>query len=325
MGKVFISYSHDSKEHKIKVRSFANKLRSDGIDCVIDQYVNNPSIGWPRWIDRNVDQADYVIIVCTQKYYNRTMGYEPKGKGKGVKWESNLIYQEIYDSDTEQSKYIAVLFNGISSKLIPPPLRGRSFYKVETKEGYDNLVKYLTNQQAEIPELGKIPIFGQAETPDWEFKEEESSESDDQPSNPTQKTHSSNKGQATYTDSSKKKEKKADPEFQNEENSQTGKDISNSSQNTYVSNQTTSPILEFSKKEIEELIINNYTEEAIDKLQAYFESAGQARLKSQILLLAADYQKIKQKERMNMLSYGEVRVAQNQIISSILEMVEGIS
>ena len=36
--KVFISYSHDSQEHKDRVLSLADRLRSDGIDCNIDQY-----------------------------------------------------------------------------------------------------------------------------------------------------------------------------------------------------------------------------------------------------------------------------------------------
>jgi hypothetical protein len=34
----FISYSHDSKEHQDKVLKLANKLRSEGIDCALDQY-----------------------------------------------------------------------------------------------------------------------------------------------------------------------------------------------------------------------------------------------------------------------------------------------
>lgn len=34
---VFISYSNDSPEHADKVLGFANKLRSEGIDAVLDQ------------------------------------------------------------------------------------------------------------------------------------------------------------------------------------------------------------------------------------------------------------------------------------------------
>jgi len=47
--KVFISYSHDSPEHADKVLAFANKLRSEGIDAVLDQYEESPPEGWPMW------------------------------------------------------------------------------------------------------------------------------------------------------------------------------------------------------------------------------------------------------------------------------------
>jgi SEFIR domain len=46
--KVFISYSHDSPEHEQRVLELAERLRADGINCTIDQYVVAPAEGWPR-------------------------------------------------------------------------------------------------------------------------------------------------------------------------------------------------------------------------------------------------------------------------------------
>lgn len=43
--KVFISYSHDSPEHKNRVLELSDRLRGDGIDSVIDQYEGSPSQG----------------------------------------------------------------------------------------------------------------------------------------------------------------------------------------------------------------------------------------------------------------------------------------
>lgn len=37
--KVFISYSHDSPEHEKRVLALAERLRSDGVETQIDQYV----------------------------------------------------------------------------------------------------------------------------------------------------------------------------------------------------------------------------------------------------------------------------------------------
>jgi len=49
--KVFISYSHDSDEHRERVLSLAERLRADGIETLLDQYVNgSPPQRWFRRI-----------------------------------------------------------------------------------------------------------------------------------------------------------------------------------------------------------------------------------------------------------------------------------
>ena len=63
--KVFISYSHDSKEIQDKVLEFSNKLRKEGIDANIDQYIDSPPEGWPKWMERNIEESDYVLVLST--------------------------------------------------------------------------------------------------------------------------------------------------------------------------------------------------------------------------------------------------------------------
>jgi SEFIR domain len=54
LGTTFISYSRDSALHEEKVLSLSDKLRSEGIDCVLDQYESSPPEGWPKWMDREI-------------------------------------------------------------------------------------------------------------------------------------------------------------------------------------------------------------------------------------------------------------------------------
>src|SRR5437660_10464900 len=99
---VFISYSHDSPEHSERVLALSERLRDDGITSHLDQYVNGtPNNGWPRWMMDRIDEADSVIVVCTETYYKRFRGHEELGKGKGVDWEGAVITQEIYDSRSD--------------------------------------------------------------------------------------------------------------------------------------------------------------------------------------------------------------------------------
>ena len=49
--KVFISYSHDSDEHRERVLALSERLRADGIETLPDPYVNgSPPQHWFRRI-----------------------------------------------------------------------------------------------------------------------------------------------------------------------------------------------------------------------------------------------------------------------------------
>ena len=63
--RVFISYSHDNPAHQDRVLDFADRLRADGIDASIDQYVPFPGEGWPGWCETEIRKAQFVLLVCT--------------------------------------------------------------------------------------------------------------------------------------------------------------------------------------------------------------------------------------------------------------------
>ncbi len=157
MGTIFISYSHDSNEHSERVLLLANRLRKNGLDCVLDQYETSPPEGWPKWMDRHLAEAEKVIIICTQTYWNRVMDEEKPGKGKGVKWESTLAYQYIYDDDSKNTRFIPVVFDTKNCQYIPTILKGATFYCLDTDDGYDDLYRRLTKQpRVEKPAIGTI-------------------------------------------------------------------------------------------------------------------------------------------------------------------------
>lgn len=155
-ARVFISYSHDSPEHAHSVLDLANRLREEGIDAWIDRYVPAPPQGWPRWMEQQIAEADFVLLVCTKTYLRRVMQQELPHQGLGVLWESNLIYQHLYDAGTDNSKFIPVLPIAGSVQHIPSPIRGVQRYTPFTDVGYTDLYRRLTSQPAiSVPGLGK--------------------------------------------------------------------------------------------------------------------------------------------------------------------------
>src|SRR5689334_7281475 len=103
--RVFISYCHESAEHRRRVLSLSTRLRSDGVDSNIDQYVKgSPENGWARWAQDQVRLAEFVLVVCTKSYYVRFLGQEVGDEGKGGDWEGAIITQKLYDDKSIGNK-----------------------------------------------------------------------------------------------------------------------------------------------------------------------------------------------------------------------------
>lgn len=144
---VFISYSHDSEEHRDKVLALSERLRDDGINTILDRYVNgSPEQGWPRWMLDQLDSATYVFVVCTETYYRRFRGHEEPGKGKGVDWEGALITQEIYDARSRTLKFVPVFLSEAEASWIPEPLRAIGYYALTSENAYQSLYDFLLGQ-----------------------------------------------------------------------------------------------------------------------------------------------------------------------------------
>jgi hypothetical protein len=157
--RVFISYSHDSTEHEDRVLALSNRLRHDGVDSIIDQY-ESPHEGWPLWMERQIDEADFVLMVCTATYRRRVEKKEEPTKGLGVVWEINSIYNRLYVDRLINTKFIPVMFDGSSVDDVPFPVNGFDRYHVSSEEGYESLYRRLTNQRlVEKPPLGHVRIL----------------------------------------------------------------------------------------------------------------------------------------------------------------------
>ena len=149
---VFISYSHDSEPHCGFVLQLSERLREDGIETRLDQYVpGSPIEGWPRWMLNQIDKADFVLVICTQSYYTRFRGHEVSGKGKGADWEGAVITQELYDSRSQKVKFVPVLRSRDNEPYIPEPLRSATHYVLDSEEDYSGLRDFLSGQAGVPP------------------------------------------------------------------------------------------------------------------------------------------------------------------------------
>jgi tetratricopeptide (TPR) repeat protein len=157
--KVFISYSHDSPQHEARVLALADRLRANGIDAMIDQYQLVPPDGWQLWMEKQIRDAQFVLLVCTETYHRRVMK-EDAGKGLGVMWESSIIYSHLYNAGGVNEKFIPIVFDRDDIRHIPSTLQATNYYEVGTDAGYEKLYRRLTNQhETTAPPLGTRRIL----------------------------------------------------------------------------------------------------------------------------------------------------------------------
>lgn len=178
------SYSHDSEDHKLRVRTLSDRLRDMGVDVDLDQYHDAPEEGWPRWMTASIANSDFVVVICTPTYFDRVTAPQPddSSEGRGARFEGMLITQELFEAGGRNTKFIPVVFESEDVASIPPWLAPFTFYDLSTRDGYTRLYRRLTDQPEVVaPPLGtliEMPPIGVTE-PDVEQNGAPSVVSDD--------------------------------------------------------------------------------------------------------------------------------------------------
>ena len=163
--KVFISYSHDSPEHRRWVSELGAKLRHNGIDAILDQWDLGPGDDVTQFMERGIMDSDRVLVVCTDQYVRKANA----GEG-GVGYERMIVTAQLAQ-DLGTNKLIPVIRQASAKEKIPWGLRERIYIDF-TDDGqfdakFDELLREL--YQAPVvqkPPLGKNPFAQPPEIPE---------------------------------------------------------------------------------------------------------------------------------------------------------------
>jgi hypothetical protein len=143
--RAFISYTHDTDDHRRRIARLADRLVADGIDARLDRIgTGTPMGGWPAWMEEEIEAADFIVLVCTATYHER---YKGKGDimsgGLGGRWEASLVRDLLYMSPLERlHRFVPVLPRNSTVEDIPLPLRVRvTHYRLDD---YGGLLRHLT-------------------------------------------------------------------------------------------------------------------------------------------------------------------------------------
>src|SRR5882757_2268172 len=111
--KVFVSYSHDSPDHKAWVLKLASDLRAQGIDVILDRWDLVAGQDVSMFMQKGIEGADRVLMICSADYVQKAEA----GRG-GVGYERLIVTAEVVQS-IDTIKFIPILRANNDSKKVP--------------------------------------------------------------------------------------------------------------------------------------------------------------------------------------------------------------
>ena len=162
---VFVSYSHEGKQHSNRVLALAKRLREKGgCESRLDKYDDNKVSNWPRWMRIQIDEADYILMVFTRTYRRRFDGNEAENVGRGVTWEGAIITNSLYAAAANPAvalKFIPVVFTEKGLIHVPRDIFSGTTYVLNgASDGWDRLVNRIWNKPSvQPPPVGGSPAL----------------------------------------------------------------------------------------------------------------------------------------------------------------------
>ncbi len=156
--KVFLSYSHDSEEHKEWVYKLATALMEKGIDTILDQWDLELGANLAKFMENGLLESDRVLVVCTDNYNKKSND----GLG-GVGYENNILTSELM-LNQNTTKFIPVVRAVSTQVKTPRCLATRMYIDLSDDSDLENSYKQLIHEIYGLklkpkPKLGKNPFI----------------------------------------------------------------------------------------------------------------------------------------------------------------------
>jgi len=150
--KVFISYSHDSTEHKAWVLKLATDLRSKGINAVLDQWDLVPGQDVAAFMSSGIFSSDRVLMVCSWPYIQKAEA----GIG-GTGFERLIVTAEVIQS-IDTKKFIPLVRANANDKKVPEFIGPRLYIDFNDDEAYRQKLQELLLELHGASAVAKPPL-----------------------------------------------------------------------------------------------------------------------------------------------------------------------
>lgn len=158
--RIFISYTHDTPDHKAWVLKLSTDLRTYGIDVILDHWDLSLGQDIAAFMEKGIRDSDRVVVVCSENYVRKTEA----GQG-GAGYERLIVTAEVV-STISTKKFIPVIRNNHLEIKVPRYLGPRLYADFNSDESYNSSLEQLAREILNLPSstkppLGQAPFSGQ--------------------------------------------------------------------------------------------------------------------------------------------------------------------
>lgn len=166
--KVFISYSWESDEHKLWVRTLAERLTDNGVNARLDQWHIVPGQSLTQFMEIEAQSCDFALIICTMDYCKKSLN-----RTGGVGYEQQIISGNIA-AGMPREGFIPIIRDGEftpgPSCAVPAQFLGTFAIDMRKDEYVDQRIEELLRAIFKEPALtpppiGPRPTFGSNNPP----------------------------------------------------------------------------------------------------------------------------------------------------------------
>ena len=154
---VFISYSHDSDEHKEWVLKLASDLRSHGVNTILDQWDLRLGSDLRFFMENGLSDANLVLCICSERYVKKVNS----GEG-GSGYEAMIMTQPLLQNANTEF-VIAIVRNNSAVQKVPLAF-GSKLY-IDFSDDFQYVARYQElleriygEDSKKKPPLGKNPF-----------------------------------------------------------------------------------------------------------------------------------------------------------------------
>jgi hypothetical protein len=155
--KLFVSYSHDSEQHKDWVLTLATRLMGNGVDVILDQWDLTLGADLPKFMEHGLTDAYRVLAICTDAYVQKSN----EGRG-GVGYEKMILTAQLMQN-IASDRIIPVVRSGTQIQPLPTFLSSRVYIdfrdNLSFEAKYGELIRDIHGKQIKPrPSIGQNPF-----------------------------------------------------------------------------------------------------------------------------------------------------------------------